>query len=480
MQLAKYAIFQARLHEEDPALGFTGGVVTYGLLAKGVEASVNQLQKLDLAKDALVVLYVSNPFHQVSLYLALQLLGHPTASIFAPAQVQYSGLTPAAIVTDRADFDMPGSRVVRLTEQWFIVDPVAPANYERLLALPGFASPDDVAQVSFSSGTTGYPKAIATTAGTVEKATFEGAMLHAGPHSHAVRCLAMTGVSGSSGLVMYVLAQGGFMALATQPDEVLRLIRAFDLEALFGAVGQLQSLLPALGKNLPPRSLRTVVAFGSRIPKPLLTELRTRLCANFNVMYSSTEASLMAFATGTLLDRYDGSVGYVLPGIRIEIVDADHQPLAAGQEGIIRVRTPFQNHYIMSTPETEAMFRDGWFYPGDVGTLHADGILAITGRASEVINRGGVIVAPEMIEDALRNYPGVKDVAVFGVPGKNGLDQIWAAIVSDNWVDEHAIRTVLSARLPDRTPDRVVQVDEIPRTNTSKVKRAELRQRFSS
>ena len=75
--------------------------------------------------------------------------------------------------------------------------------------------------------------------------------------------------------------------------------------------------------------------------------------------------------------------------------------------------------------------------------------------------------------------PNVKDVAVFGVPDKDGLDRIWAAVVSENWVDESGIRQVIAARLPDRTPDRIVQVDAIPRTETGKVKRAELRERFS-
>lgn len=479
MQLAHYVIFQARLHPDEPAIGFAGGVVTYDLLVKGVAAALAQLGALELSRGDLVVLHLSNPFHHAALQLALLLSGQVSASIFARAQIEYSGVTPALVLTDREDFALTGARVIRIDGDWLRVDPARPPDYAALLALPGFRSQDDVAQVSFSSGTTGYPKAVGTRWGTIEAETFEGAMLHAGPHSHAVRCIAMTGAAGSTGLLLYVLSQGGFMALATQPDEVLRLVRAFDLEAIFGATGQLQSLIAALGSNAPPRSLRTMVGFGSKLSTSLLAQIQTRLCANFNVMYSSTEAGIMAFANGTLLAAHEGCAGYPAPGVRIEAVDANDVPVPAGEDGVIRVRTPYQSAYLRPTPETDAMFRDGWFYPGDVGRLDRHGLLYITGRVSEVINRGGVIVAPDMIEEALRQLPKVRDVAVFGVPDADGLDRIFAAVVSDEWVDEGGIRQVIASRLPDRTPDRIVQVEAIPRTETGKVRRAELRERFS-
>jgi acyl-coenzyme A synthetase/AMP-(fatty) acid ligase len=81
-----------------------------------------------------------------------------------------------------------------------------------------------------------------------------------------------------------------------------------------------------------------------------------------------------------------------------------------------------------------------------------------------------------MIEGVLRTIPGIKDVAVFGAPDSQGVDEIWAAVISDQWVDPNAIKAVAAVRLPDRKPDHVVQVDAIPRNEMGKIRRAELRE----
>ncbi|MDR3472444.1 MAG: fatty acid--CoA ligase family protein [Devosia sp.] len=477
MQLAKYVIYQARMREDEPAIAFAGGVATYGLLVKGVAASVEELRRLGLRRGDIVALHVQNPFHHAALILALALTGQVSASIMGRAQVEFSGVTPAVVLTDRADFELPGSRVVPLDDQWFVVDPGAPADYAGLLALPGFADPGEVVRVVFSSGTTGYPKAVGMTLGALEQSCAHGEMTQAGPHQHAVRALNMMGFSTSASIMALLIAlgRGGLLALASQPDEALRLIRAFRIEIAVSAVVQLQGLLKALGGAPPPTSLRTVIAAGARISPELLLEARARLCPNLNVMYGSTEGGPMTFGTGAALERHEGSAGYVLPWVAIETVDTAGQRVPFGQDGVIRVKSAEQCFYLVPTPETDAMFRDGWFYPGDVGRLDADGLLSITGRVNEVINRGGVIVAPDMVEEVLRSIAGVKDVAVFGAPDRAGVEEIWAAIVSDGWVDGAAIRQVAAVRLPDRAPDRIVQVDAIPRNEMGKIRRNQLR-----
>jgi len=124
------------------------------------------------------------------------------------------------------------------------------------------------------------------------------------------------------------------------------------------------------------------------------------------------------------------------------------------------------------------MLEDGWFYPGDIGRLQLDGRLYITGRSTEVINRGGVIVAPELIEEVLRLDRRVSDVAVVGVPNSNGIEEIWAAVVSDTLIDPRSIIESARSRLNEKVPDRVIQVATIPRAEGAKVKRLELREQL--
>src|SRR5207253_368022 len=117
---------------------------------------------------------------------------------------------------------------------------------------------------------------------------------------------------------------------------------------------------------------------------------------------------------------------FVIPGEVIEIVGPDGLLLPPDQEGVIRVRSADISSYFVPTAEDDEIFKDGWFYPGDIGKLTPDGMVIITGRVNEVINRGGDKLAPEVIESTLRLMPEVTDAAVFAVPN---TDQIWAAVV---------------------------------------------------
>ena len=480
MDAARYIVYQARMREEEPAIAFAGGVATYGLLVRAMAACAARLAEHRLAPGAVTAVHLHNPFRHAALLLALALLGRTSASISGRAQVEFAAVVPQLVLSDEAGFELPGAVVVAIDDSWFEVDPTAPIDYAAMLGLAGFTDPDAVVRVVFSSGTTGYPKAVGTTLRVLQASLAHVEMMQAGPHRHALRGLNMMGFStaGSLSALLIALGRGGMLAFTHGPDDALRLIRAFGIEVLAAAVVQLRGVLKALGNNPPPSSLRTVIAAGASIPPQLLLETRARLCPNLNISYGSSEAGAMSFGTGAVLDRQAGSAGYVLPWVALETVDADDRPVAAGTDGIIRVKTPEQCHYLAPTTETDAMFRDGWFYPGDVGRLHPDGLLTITGRVSEIINRGGVIVAPDMVEEVLRSIPGVVDVAVFGAPDADGIEQICAAVVSEQWVDPAAIRTAAAVRLPDRVPEIVFQLEAIPRNDMGKVRRKELRQSF--
>ena len=476
MDLVKYIVYQSRQREDEPAIAFAGGVATYGHLVRAIESTLDRLSALPLTAETVVALDLHNPFRHSVLMLALALQGVPSASITGRSQVEFAGVTPAVLLTDKPDTALAGSAVHVVDDSWFNIDPDRPVDFARLNALPGF-SPGDVARVVFSSGTTGRPKAVALTADVLQQSMWHGELTQAGPHAHAFRAINMMGFStvGSMMALVLTLSRGGLLAYANGADDALRLIRAFRLEILCCAVVQLQGILRAAdGKGAPP-SLKTVIAAGAKIPRDLLLRARALLCPNVNVMYGSTEAGPVTFGTGAALDAHEGSAGYVLPWVELQTVRESGEPVPPGSDGIVRIRSAEQSYYLVPSPDTDAMFRDGWFYPGDVARLIPDGLLAITGRVGEIINRGGVIVAPDMIEEVLRTLPGIKDVAVFGAPDADGVEEIWAAVVSDQWVDAQAIKAIASVRLPDRTPEHVVQVDTIPRNEMGKVQRNDLR-----
>jgi acyl-CoA synthetase (AMP-forming)/AMP-acid ligase II len=242
------------------------------------------------------------------------------------------------------------------------------------------------------------------------------------------------------------------------------------------ATGQLPGIVKLLEGKPPLSSLKGVGLGGSKLALSLLREAQGKLTSNVAAGYGSTEAGTLAGGSGDML-AIENSVGYLMPDVEMQAVDAGHRPLPAGETGIIRVKTPTMLEYLNPTPDTAEMFRDGWFYPGDVGSIDKERMVRIVGRTTEVINHGGAIVAPEYVEEVVRTVRGVRDVAVFGVVNSDGIEEIWAAVVSDGGLVVNAIVPAVRDRLVGIAPTRIVEVDQIPRNEMAKVKRKELREK---
>src|SRR5262249_40175732 len=182
---------------------------------------------------------------------------------------------------------------------------------------------------------------------------------------------------------------------------------------------------------IPLDSLRAVEAGGSMVHSPLFTRMRTLLCPNIYCTYSASEVGNVAYAHVSTIHGVDHAAGYVLPWADVEIVDANRTPLVAGEEGEIRIRTLGQRYRYHKLSETEyRLDRSEWFYPGDRGILLRNGLLLVLGRIHDIINRGGVKVAPDRIENALMEHPAIADAVAVGVMDEIGVEQIWAAIVA--------------------------------------------------
>ena len=158
--------------------------------------------------------------------------------------------------------------------------------------------------------------------------------------------------------------------------------------------------------------------------------------------------------------------------------------LGVGETGLIRHRAPWHPAGFHRNPaETARWFRDGWYLTGDIGHLDADGFLHITGRAKDMIIRGGVNIYPDEIEAALIAHPAVADAAVVGRPAEGLGEEIVAFFVPSatvaGAVDEEALRAHCRARLaPYKVPVAYRAVEDLPRNPGGKVQKAVLRARL--
>lgn len=172
------------------------------------------------------------------------------------------------------------------------------------------------------------------------------------------------------------------------------------------------------------------------------------------------------------------AVGFVTPGVTVQIVDASGTVLPLGQEGHVRVRNEYAVGSYFGTPEDSGMvFRDGWFYPGDLGTLSTENLLTITGRKQAVLNLGGDKINPERIEYVLSQFKGVLEAAAFAAPNEYGVNEICAVVVSQEKLDEKALREHCEALIPHSfVPAKFHFADSLPHNEMGKIDRRRLQE----
>jgi acyl-CoA synthetase (AMP-forming)/AMP-acid ligase II len=172
--------------------------------------------------------------------------------------------------------------------------------------------------------------------------------------------------------------------------------------------------LPDDGPRFP--GLRELMLSTTFAPEALRREVRRRMTPNLAIAYGSNEAWYVTRADAAEQIRFPDTVGLPYDGVDIEIVDDRGQALPAGEVGLVRVRgSGFARGYIDDPEATAKAFRDGWYYPGDLGVLSPEGALFLKGRADDMINYDGVKIYPADIEAALLDHPAVAEVAAFPV-----------------------------------------------------------------
>jgi acyl-coenzyme A synthetase/AMP-(fatty) acid ligase len=459
--------FQAKLSPDEPAVIFPGGMATYAAVVGCVDAACRHVMLAGMKKGQVVALEVRHPLLHLVLILALHRCGIASLTLQTAYLIEQANLGVDRLVSDRYQQGSLQSKHILVDNSWLSPPPGNPPD----LAVTGFDSPDDVCRLVLSSGTTGMPKVISVTERNLEYRFQRSAIL-----IERGRFLSMMGFSTLGGYqtLMSALVLGGAVCFAGAPEDVLQVIALYHVTHLIAAPFQVRTLLDAQAKNgLNLPSLRHVMLAGSRLETSLLAEVRAQLCPNVICVYGSTELGPVAYGPASAMRGIDGATGFVMPGEVIEIVGADGAALPAEQEGTIRVRSANIGSYFVPTREDAEIFKDGWFYPGDIGRLTADGMLIITGRVTEVINRGGDKLAPEVIEGALRMMPEITDAAVFAVPN---TDQIWAAVVGSAPLNHEAVLSFCRQRLAGMAPDRLFELERIPRNEMGKIIREEMRE----
>ena len=523
--LHEYLRTHARVRPDHPACIWYGAAMRWAELDRASDAFGARLQALGVKKGEPVVLFLNNCPQYLVAHFGIQKIGaivcpsgplnkehelayqvndlqarvivaasnllpvvekvRPDSALEHVFAVHYADLLPAS-----PTLDLPAELAAAQKEPR-----VVPTGCEDFLAaMQGDAKPapvdialDDVALMTYTSGTTGLPK---------------GAMLSYGNALFkTTMCADCNGVTGEDVLLsiapLYHIAgmlMGVNVPVVTGATSVL--LHRFDPRTTLEAIARYRvtwwySIAPmnvacmqvpgAVDFDLSSLKMNPVTSFGIAFTEALATQWQAiaRNCTSQEAAYGLSETHTCDTYTPAGQAKW-GTQGIPVPGVRIRILDPETgTELPTGDVGEIVLRSPGTFKGYWNKPEaTAATLRDGWVHTGDMGSFDADGYLRFIGRFKEMIKVSGYSVFPEEVETILIKHPAVAQAAVIAQPDAEKGEVVKAFIVRKPGAEVTAEQLVTWSRenmAPYKTPKHVRFIDALPATGAGKVLRRMLK-----
>jgi fatty-acyl-CoA synthase len=395
--------------------------------------------------------------------------------------------SPMAQFLAEVRLDVPSLREVIFFTDWTEFLAAAPAQ----AVLPDVRA-DDIAQIQYTSGTTGFPKgAELHHRGLTNNARFFAERIGVRPGEVYVNPMPLFHTAGCA---MGVLGAAQSLAvhvpvLAFDPALVLELFEAERAAVFAGAPTMMIAMLGHPDFERRDLScLRAAVSGGAPVPAELVRRVEARLGVRFSIVFGTTECSPLLTQVkldASAQDRAE-TLGTPLPQTEIQIADiASGGPVPVGQVGELCARGYLVMRGYHDAPEATAAAIDaeGWYHTGDLASLDSRGYLRIEGRIKDMIIRGGENIYPREIEDVLFDHPAVAEAVVIGIP-----DPTWGEVVAayvrpvpgQPKPTPEELRAHCRERLaPYKTPLHWLFVDAFPMTPSGKIQKFKLRESFT-
>jgi len=349
---------------------------------------------------------------------------------------------------------------------------------------------DDVINIQYTSGTTGFPKAVMLTHHNIlNNAWFSAQSMHFDERDRLVVPVPFYHCFGMVLANLLCFSVGACAVIACEHFDARRVLEAVEAEKCSAIHGVPTMFIEELELDDFSRydlsSLRTGIMAGAPCPPELMKRVIEDMhCAEILIGYGETEASPLTHLTtrDDSVERRVATVGRNLPHQEVKIVDtATRATLPLGEIGEICFRGyhVMRGYYDDSEKSAEAIDAAGWLASGDLGSMDAEGYLRITGRLKEMIIRGGENIYPREIEDFLFTHPKIAEVAVFGVPDERLGEQVaaWIQLHRGASATEEEIREYCKDRIAHfKIPRYINFVDELPMTVTGKAQKFRMRE----
>lgn len=485
MNIADAIRDHARRRPMHPAVVYRGDGTDYATLDRRVDAAVALLRKWGIrGGDHVAIALDERPEHLIFLFGAARL-----GAVFVPIDCRWTlgekqrvgaRFRAKLILLNPGDSwndDMPA---VHIGDDWNSAKVVPHAsemaNAEVNLPLA----------VYLTSGTTGKPKGpLLTHANLHARFLIYRNSLQLNENDRFA-CVTPLYFSASRGFAMCALHAGATVVLLPPPMAAGDLIDAINRTGCTSA-----SMVPTLIRRMIGEckvenpclpGLRTLISTGATLNSQEHDQALHALSPNLFSFYGSSEGGGVAVLRPDHPSSKAGSAGAIISGTEVRIVDESGKNVAPNEVGRICYRSAATaTGFYEDAEETARTFRDGWFFPGDLGRIDSEGFVWISGREKDMIIRGGANIYPEEIERVLRAHPDVADAAVVGAPSPEFGEEIVAYVsLRKNVADGELLDWCRRELAPYKLPRRIQRLADLPKTAFGKVDKLALKARAAA
>lgn len=460
--------------------------VSYSQLGLFVNRLSAYLYSLGIKKGDKVIILLPNSIEFVVSFFAISHLGAvsvPVSTAFKKEEIEFyihhSGA--GLILTDKEHEELldktsnPGVQVSVVKSEgaeWH--------DFDSSEMDPVELNPEDEAIYLYSTGSTGKPKRVAR--------THMMLLALADNHTSTVgwdesdRVLFTVPISHTYAFGNFISSVKIGAALVMLPEfnrrKVLELLQDESI-TIFPAVPVMLDSLSRTRMDNPPdlSSLKLVISAGAPLPEHIFKSFHEAFGIYTRQLYGSTETGVISINLGDKIEERWNSVGRAVENVEVSIVDDIDKEVKPGEVGEITVRSPsMATGYYGLPKETREVFKNGYYYTGDLGRLDDEGYIFIVGRKKLFINISGNKVDPGEVENVLGSIPDVLEAAVLGVGDEKGDEAVKAVLVTEGSLNKAEVLSYCRERLAGyKVPSIIEFTDKLPRSPSGKVLKEKLK-----
>jgi len=465
---------QAQATPDKPAVFYNGQPMSYGAFAASIALARRLLQDRRIERDRLIVLAMPTLPENWIIGLALRSLGVTTIQLSEGYGLAQLGLDAISVIsTPRGAGPDLTESAARFGTPVILAPDELRLGVDELRTMPNiqdFGSPGG--HILLTSGTTGaYKKVLIDADNEARNVPLRAALM--GLTAASVVNLFNFGGWTAYGYQWPVCAWSlGATVVIHQAPDTYRSLSTPGLTHAFTHPQLLAELLAAPAEAVPRNDALALIVGAGVLPTSLWRAARERLTHDVRTIVGSTEIGTFSL---TRIESADDLAWHRIdPAFQVQVVDENDLVTAPGRTGGVRMRTTGVDGYLGDADATRRCFRNGFFYPGDLGVMREDGRLSLQGRVTDLINVMGNKIAAAPIEAQLQDRLGAAAVCVFSHPTDDG-EEVHAVIQPQGPISLPDLKAALIAAVPWVASVRVHAVTAFPRNHMGKIDRAALK-----